>query len=371
VRIQLTPADVGVPVAVTALGTAELVVSTPVGWAAGVAIEVLAGAVLVLRRLLPLVAGPVAAFLVALMPWFGSQLDDVATPILFVAVSCYSVARWYAGIAGVAAFVPLVLVLLSDYLWADASDHDVTDVVFVAALLVPPYVLGRVARRLALQAEQLAAAQTVIRAEAARDERDRIARELHDVIAHSVSAMVVQTSVAQDLVRHDPERAAEALAQVAETGRRALAETGRLLHVLRDAEDELGLDPVPGLGDLPELVERFRADGLDVDLRLPDPLPTLDPGVDISAYRIAREALTNALRHSSDRRVVLTVVEADGVVRISASNAVAASAGRRPQSGSGLGLLGVAERVAMLGGSVSHGTSDGRFRLDARLPVTT
>ena len=86
-----------------------------------------------------------------------------------------------------------------------------------------------------------------MRREAVRDERDRIARELHDVIAHSVSAMVVQVAAVQDLVRTDPARAEEMLARVAETGRRAIGETGRLLHVIRDADDELGLAPTPGL----------------------------------------------------------------------------------------------------------------------------
>ena len=128
-----------------------------------------------------------------------------------------------------------------------------------------------------------------------RAERDRIARELHDVIAHSVSAMVVQTAAAQDLVRTDPDRAERVLADVADTGRRALAETGRLLHVIRDDADELGLAPAPGLADLPALVEAFRASGLTVDLDVREPLPALPVGVDVSAYRIVQEALTNAL----------------------------------------------------------------------------
>ena len=98
---------------------------------------------------------------------------------------------------------------------------------------------------------------------------------MHDVIAHSISAMVVQTAAAQDLVRTDPERAEAVLADVADTGRQAIAETGRLLHVLRDDEDELGLEPAPGLADLPGLVAAFRASGLDVDVEVPEPMPPL------------------------------------------------------------------------------------------------
>src|SRR5690349_23804590 len=100
--------------------------------------------------------------------------------------------------------------------------------------------------------------QELVRQQAVREERGRIARELHDVIAHSVSAMVVQTAAAQDLVRTDPARAEGVLRDVADIGRRALVETGRLLHVIRDDSDELGLDPAPGVADLERLVQEFR-----------------------------------------------------------------------------------------------------------------
>jgi signal transduction histidine kinase len=188
---------------------------------------------------------------------------------------------------------------------------------------------------------------------------------MHDVIAHSISAMVVQTAAAQDLVRTDPERAEAVLADVADTGRQAIAETGRLLHVLRDDEDELGLEPAPGLADLPGLVAAFRASGLDVDVEAPEVMPDLPAGVDVSAYRIVQEALTNALRYGSDRTARLRVVATTGGVSIEASNPSAGNGG----SGAGLGLVGVAERVALLGGRLSHGVRDGRFELHATLPV--
>ena len=132
---------------------------------------------------------------------------------------------------------------------------------FVLSLAIPPYFFGRISRRLAEQSELLARQSEQLRDQAVRDERDRIARELHDVVAHSVSAMVVQTAAAQDLVHTDPAKAAQLLASVAETGRRALAETGRLLHLVRDDADELGLSPAPGLADVPALVESFRTAG--------------------------------------------------------------------------------------------------------------
>ena len=119
--------------------------------------------------------------------------------------------------------------------------------------------------------------EELVTREAVRAERDRIARELHDVVAHSVSAMVVQTAAAQDLVRADPDKAEQVLRDVADTGRRALVETGRLLHVIRDDADELGLAPTPGMADLDELVGQFREGGLDVELQLDGELPRCPP----------------------------------------------------------------------------------------------
>jgi signal transduction histidine kinase len=258
------------------------------------------------------------------------------------------------------------VVTFVDYHWFDDRHHNWSDVIFVLVIGLPPYVLGRLMRRLSAQKEALEQAQEIVRAQAVRDERDRIARDLHDVIAHSVSAMVVQTAAAQDVVRSDPDRAERILADVADTGRRALSETGRLLHVIRDTADELGLEPAPGLAQVPKLVDRFRADGLSVDLRIDESLPALAAGIDVSAYRIVQEALTNALRYAADGSVRLAVTSSPGAVSILAENA---ANGARSQ-GSGLGLLGMRERVAVLGGTLTHGVSEpGRFELEAMLPV--
>ncbi len=177
--------------------------------------------------------------------------------------------------------------------------------------------------------------------------------------------MVVQTAAAQDLVRSDPSGPATLLADVADTGRRALSETGRLLHVLRDDADELGLRPAPGLAELPDLVQQFRDRGLEVDADLPDPVPSVPAGVDVSAYRIAQELLTNALRYATDRTVALRVALTGSTLEIRASNA----SDGRTGVGSGLGLLGVAERVKVLGGTLRQGHDGGRFELEAALPV--
>jgi signal transduction histidine kinase len=137
-----------------------------------------------------------------------------------------------------------------------------------------------------------------------------------------------------------------------------------LLHLIRDDAGELGLAPAPGLADVPALVEEFRDGGLHVDARLAMPTVPVPGGVDVSAYRVVQEALTNALKYGAGP--VQLALEASGQqVRISCSNAV----GRTRPQGSGLGLQGMAERVGLLGGTLRHGERGDRFEIDVTLPV--
>jgi signal transduction histidine kinase len=358
----LLPAGIAV-IAVTELASMDIE-----GRAAAGILELLACALLVFRRRWPLVVGTTAGLLCASPPWVGPAVDDVATAILIGALSCYTLARWVPSLVGLVGLGAMLLMILGVYVVEDVRDNGLGDVVFVLALLVPPYVFGRVTRRLAEHTEVLRREQELIRREAVRVERDRIARELHDVIAHSISAMVVQVAAAQDLVRRDPERAEETLQRVAETGRRALSETGRLLHVIRDTDDELGLAPTPGLRDLEALVEELRGHGLAVELVV-DPGPPgtdLPAAVDVSAYRIVQEALTNALRYAPDRAVRLEVSVTGSGLTIHTLNRYDGASGL----GSGLGLVGLAERVDLLGGTLRHGPSPaGDYELVATLPV--
>ena len=347
-----------------AVGTAEVLSARPTGWGWGLALEVVAAVLLVGRRRWPLATCTAAAVVLLWMPWLGPQLDDLATPILFLALLCFSLARWLVDLRGLIGLAVLLGLFLVDYLLVDTRSHSFGDVIFVMTLAVPPYVFGRIVRRLDEQRGQLERQSGQLRDQAVRDERDRIARELHDVVAHSISAMVVQTAAAQDLVRTDPDGAAAVLENVARTGREALTETGRLLHLVRDEDDELGLAPAPGLADLSGLVDSHRERGmdLDADLRLPDrPVPG---GVDVSAYRVVQEALTNALRYGAGRTSLVVAAES-GVLRIACSNRL----GSAPGGGSGLGLAGMAERVRLLGGSLDHGRAGDRFELHAAIPL--
>lgn len=362
-RVPAWAFDVALAAGLYAAHVIELLTVRPPAWGWGLFIDGVACAVLAFRRRAPLLVGTAVPLILLITTLVGQQLSDTSAPILPLGVAVYTLGRWRTDLRGLAGLGVVALAFAAVYLTLDPRVHTIGDVFFVAALIVPPYVLGRVVLRTAQQKALLEDREELVAREAVRAERDRIARELHDVIAHSVSAMVVQTAAAQGLVRTDPDRAESVLRDVADAGRQALVETGRLLHILRDEADELGLAPTPGLGDLHALVERFRAAGLDIELHV-DELPALPAGIDVSAYRIAEEALTNALRYGRGA-VVLDVTSTGSGVTIRASNP---SAAHQPAQGSGLGLRGMAERVALLGGTLTHGTTGGRFELAATLP---
>jgi signal transduction histidine kinase len=204
---------------------------------------------------------------------------------------------------------------------------------------------------------------------AVADERSRIARELHDVIAHSVSVMVVQAGAARRLLGRQPERAGEAMLEVEGSGREALTELRRLLGVLAARPDELVLAPQPGLGQLDALVERVDAAGIPVDLRIvgaPRPLP---PGLDLTAYRIVQEALTNVVKHAAGARTEVVVEYGDRDLRLAVVDA-GGTGTPGARVGAGRGLLGMHERVAAYGGDVEAlPRPEGGFAVRARLPL--
>jgi len=197
-------------------------------------------------------------------------------------------------------------------------------------------------------------------------ERSRIARELHDVIAHAVSVMTVQAGAAEEMLKLDPARAVEPVRAVQETGRRALVEMKRLVGVLREDDEEIGLAPQPGLADIERLVEQVRGAGLRVELRLEGERRPVPIGVDLSAYRVVQEALTNALKHARNASAVVTIRygESDLAVEVTDDG--------RPgvDSAGGHGLIGMRERVGIFGGTFSAGPSEsGGFAVRALLPL--
>src|SRR3954470_9376467 len=198
------------------------------------------------------------------------------------------------------------------------------------------------AREAAIEEEQQERARVAV-----AEERARIARELHDVISHNVSVMVLQAAAGADVFATHPERSREALGSIETAGREALAELRRLLSVVQaPAGDEADLAPPPGLTRLPELVERVRATGLDVSVTVTGDARALPAGVDFSAYRIVQEALTNTLKHghAAAARVDLSFGEDTLEMEIVDDGTAAAGAGAR--TGRRHGLIGMRERAA-------------------------
>jgi signal transduction histidine kinase len=202
---------------------------------------------------------------------------------------------------------------------------------------------------------------------AAAAERSRIARELHDVISHSVGVMMVQAGAARQVLRHDPEAAARSLESVEGAGREAVDELRRLLGLLGD-EQNAPLAPQPGLSSLAGLVERVRSAGLPVELQVEGDARSLPAGLDLAAYRIVQEALTNALRYASGAptRVLLHYYERDLKLEILNEGDEAASTSELP----GRGLIGMRERVALYGGEIEAGRRPGGgYAIRARIPL--
>ncbi len=203
---------------------------------------------------------------------------------------------------------------------------------------------------------------------AVAEERARIARELHDIVGHSVSVMTVQAAGVRGLLRPHQEREREALQVVEQTGREALAEMRRLVGVLRRPEEAPALAPQPSLEHLDRLVAQAREAGLPVELRVEgEPVP-LAAGIDLTAYRIIQEGLTNALKHARAEHAEVLVRYDGGHVNLTVSDDGSGDGGG--ESG-GHGLVGMRERVSVYGGELEAGPRpDGGYRLHARLPLS-
>jgi signal transduction histidine kinase len=219
------------------------------------------------------------------------------------------------------------------------------------------FLLGRAIRSRARQTDERVRL-------AAAEERARMARDLHDVISHSVGVMVVQAGAARTALAHDAAAAHRSIQEVESTGRQALAELRRLLGVLRADEPER--TPQPGLAAVGALVEQVRNAGLPVELTVEGEHRELSPGVDVAAFRIVQEALTNVMKHGAGTRARVHVGREEDCLVLEIEN----DDGSDGSASSGYGLAGMRERATMYGGSVDAGpVGDGRFRVVARLPT--
>jgi signal transduction histidine kinase len=238
------------------------------------------------------------------------------------------------------------------------------------AVIVVPALLGRMTYN---RRRRLARDREVAAREAVLDERARIARELHDVVAHHMSVMVVQAGAARAVGERDPAAAAEALRQIEASGRTGLAEMRRLLEVLKSGEEGDGRAPQPGLAQLNDLIEGMRATGMLVEAEVAGPPRPLPPGVDLSAYRIVQEALTNSLKHAGGASAhVLVRYETDAVELEVVDDGPGPPPSDANGAAAGHGLIGMRERVQLFGGELDAGSrAGGGFRVWARLPAET
>jgi signal transduction histidine kinase len=331
---------------------------------------------LVLRRTHPTVclAAMVAVYLVEFAAVGSPEGLGVALPPVLAA---YAVARWERRHPTWWGLV-LVLVLGAGWIAFDPTINGahawLTSSVWLSPWVIA-WLLGALVRSQLQNAEQRRLAREHEANRAVADERNRIARELHDVIGHSVSVMTVQASAVRR--RLTPEQADErqALETVEAAGREALAEMRRMVGVLRDAgpatgpggDGPTGREPPPGLGQLDRLVAKFRAAGLPVDLTVTGQQQPLAPGLDLTAYRLVQEGLTNTLRHavSPGRAHVSIAYERDCV-----ELAVRDDGRPVPVAEAGHGLVGMRERVAVYGGRlVAQPRREGGFELVASLPL--
>jgi signal transduction histidine kinase len=248
------------------------------------------------------------------------------------------------------------------------------DIIPAWAFIIVFWFIGKTIRQRRLQAVELedrASQLELEREEKARlavaEERSRISRELHDVIAHSVSVMVVQAQAAQRLLEGEQREARQALGSVETTGRQALAEMRRLLGILRRTDAELALVPQPSLKHLDALVEQAREAGLPVELNVEGDAGSLPPGMDLTAYRIIQEALTNVRKHAGGAHTSVVVRRSDDRIELEITDD---GPGTTKNDGTGQGLIGMRERVALYGGVLESGKREGDgYLVRARLPL--
>ena len=370
-RLRSWGFDITLAVVVAASGVAEAVwgfdathQQGPV-WAE-TALYVVTGLLLVLRRIAPL-ACLAAILLVSAVEFalFGSPEGmGIALP---GTIAAYSVARY---VDRRRSWWGLVLVALLWVAW-DAFDPVVTtplervqQFAWISPWIVA-WLIGALVRTQLQQVGQRQAARAEREARAVAEERNRIARELHDVIGHSVSVMTVQASAVRRRLGTDQATERQALETVEAVGREALDEMRRMVGMLRH-DDSSDRQPAPGLAQIDQLITKFRDAGLPVELRMEGLDRELAAGLDLTAYRVIQEGLTNALQHAVDPvHVRVDISGADGLVITIRDDGRRVGPDREP----GHGLLGMRERVALYGGTLHAAPrSEGGFELVARFP---
>lgn len=356
--------------------------SGPGGMAFMVTLAVIASGALALRRRYPLAVLCVVTAATLATPQSVLRLTFYAFVIAVYSAAVYSPYR----VATLAA-LPVAVVLVG------TSGDSVTPIVpneYIALLILAPMAMAAVGLRTwklrtdegrtqlsALEREQAEALRRAV-----EHERARIARELHDVVTHNVSVMVIQAGAARTIMKTSPEQAGEALLAVEAGGRAAMTELRHVMGLLTMADDgdtrNAGADladtaaelaPQPGLGQLETLVGRVRDTGLPVDLTVTGPTRPLPPGLELAAYRVVQEALTNTVKHASGATAAVTIEYGPEQLRVEVTDA-GGQPGAGAHAGSGRGLIGLRERLAVYDGTLNTGRRlTGGYRVEALIPL--
>jgi signal transduction histidine kinase len=290
--------------------------------------------------------------------------DDPIVPVVGLFVAIYSAGAYAGGRAGIAGGIVTIAVTIG-IAATDPEGISAGGIVFFLLVFGGTWLFGRAIRR-RRQSERHLARQAEV---AVAEERARIARELHDIVAHSISVIVVQARGGRRALADSAEEASASFDAIESTGELALAEMRRLLGMLRASDEEIARAPQPSIAHVGELLEQIRATGLPVELSVQGEASDLPPGVDVSAYRIIQEALTNALKHAGPARArVLIRYEPDEL----AIEIIDDGAGDAAPTEGGHGVIGMRERVSVFGGDLAAGPRpEGGYALRARLPLAS
>ncbi len=319
------------------------------------------------RRRAALVSAALVATAVAT---FGGTPSDLHIILAALPFAMYSLGA-HASDRAAAAGMTIALITLWISVAVGSTENAARDIVSIAVVVGTAFALGRAMRRRELRlvaSDERAAVLEREREEdlrrAASEERGRIARELHDVIAHGVTVMVVQAGAADQIMDRDPVQARQALLAIQDTGRHALTDLRRLLGLVRD-EETMRLAPRPGLQELDALIDEMRKAGVPIEVEVRGTPRDLPAGVDLSAFRILQEALTNVLKHAGEARARVVVAYTPNAIELEVVDD-----GRVPSHGHGHGLVGMRERVLLYGGTLETGPVEGSgYRVRARLPL--
>lgn len=330
---------------------------------------------LILIRRNPLLV--VLIFSVAYPTWIVAGGEGHLLQALPTLVAMYALGAWDRPlrVRVIGLIAPLWMLGSSISGWWSA---DPLEIAFVAVVFIVVWVLGvLLADRRSYSAQLEAKTARLERAErelaerAVVAERNRIARELHDVIAHAMSVITVQAGVGAHLIGSDPGQAARSLSVIEHTGREALLEMRRMLAVLQSSDEEaIGTGPQPGLASLPQLIERLGHAGVEATLEIEGATRALPAGLDLAAYRVTQEALTNIAKHAPGATAAIEILYLPEWLQIVVRNRLTDGNGEVVP---GQGLRGMRERVDLYDGNLRTAIVDGEFRIEAKFPtgVTT